>query len=65
MTLSKKAFENIGEKRENASNQHILLFQQCFQTYGSQKSSIYLLYFVVCKFFQSGPVLRSLSFGKE
>ena len=30
MTLSKKGFENIVEKEENAGNQHFLLFPQCF-----------------------------------
>ena len=29
-TLRMKAFENIVRKRENAGNQHILLFSQCF-----------------------------------
>ena len=31
-TLGKKAFENMG-KGENAGNQHILLFPQCFPTF--------------------------------
>ena len=29
-TLKKQAFENIAGKRENADNQHFLLFLQCF-----------------------------------
>ena len=38
-TLSKKPLENIEGKRENAGNQHFLLFPQCFQPYQRQKSS--------------------------
>ena len=37
MTLSKKPFENIVGRGENAGNQHFLLFQQCFQPYQKQK----------------------------
>ena len=32
-TLGKIAFENIVEKRENAGNQHFLLYPQCFLLY--------------------------------
>ena len=37
-TLTKKAFENIVEKGENAGNQHVLLFQQCFLPFAKQIS---------------------------
>ena len=37
-TLSEKILENIEEKGENAGNQHLLLFPQCFQP--DKKSSI-------------------------
>ena len=30
MTIGKKPFENIVGKRENAGDQHFLLFPQCF-----------------------------------
>ena len=33
MTLIKKPFENTVGKRENASNQHFLLYPQCFLPY--------------------------------
>ena len=33
MTLTKMTFENIVGKGENAGNQHILLFPQCFEPY--------------------------------
>ena len=38
MTLRKKAFENIVGKGENASNQHFLLFPQCFLPFLCQSS---------------------------
>ena len=34
--LSRKPFENIVEKGENAGNQHFLLFPQCFLPVHSQ-----------------------------
>ena len=36
MTLSKKPFENIEGKGENAGDQHFLLFPQCFQPFQRQ-----------------------------
>ena len=33
MTLRKRSLENTVGKGENASNQHFLLFPQCFQSY--------------------------------
>ena len=36
--LKKKAFENIVGNRENAGNQHFLLFPQCFQLFPIQIS---------------------------
>ena len=53
-TLKKKAFENIVGKGENAGDQHFLLFPQCFLPVPKQILS--LIYFVVCKCFQFGPV---------
>ena len=40
MTLKKKAFENTVGRRENAGNQHFLLFPQCFLLYQREKSSL-------------------------
>ena len=56
----KKPFENIVEKRENAGNQHFLLFPQCFLPYQrkkkkKKKKKMQLLSdkeIVVCKCFQ-------------
>ena len=39
MTLKKRAFENIVGKRENADNQHFLLFPPCFLPYLREKPS--------------------------
>ena len=39
-TLKKKPFENIVRKRENAGNQHFLLFPQCFLSFQKQISII-------------------------
>ena len=39
MTLEKKALENTVGKKENASNQHIFLFPQCFLLYHKEKLS--------------------------
>ena len=38
-TLSKKSFENIVGKGENAGNQHFLLFPPCFQSYPKKKKN--------------------------
>ena len=38
-TRSKTSLENIEGKRENAGNQHFLLFPQCFQPYQRRNSS--------------------------
>ena len=35
--FKKKVFENIVGKRENAGNQHFLLFSQCFLSYQREK----------------------------
>ena len=42
MTPRKNPFENIVGKGENAGNQHIVLFKQCFLPYQRQKSSLEL-----------------------
>ena len=55
-TLKQMAFENIVEKGENAGNQHLLLFPQCFLPFPRQISIFSHIYFVVCKCFQFGPV---------
>ena len=48
-TLSKKPFENIVEKGENAGNQHFLLFSQCFLPIPKTICFLSYIYFVVCK----------------
>ena len=40
-----KAYENIVGKGENAGNQHVLLFQQCFQPNLREKSAFELRLF--------------------
>ena len=44
--LHKKAFENIVVKGENASNQHFLLFPQCFLPFPIQISIFQLHFFL-------------------
>ena len=57
MTLGKKPLEKIVGKGENAGNQHFLLFPQCFLPLENQVSIFFCyIYFVVCKYFQFGPV---------
>ena len=46
MTLGKMPFENIVGKRENAGNQHFLLFPQYFKPFSNQ-ISIFLVTFVL------------------
>ena len=41
MTLRKQLFQNIVRKRENAGNQHVLLFTQYFLLYGRRISPIH------------------------
>ena len=50
--MKKKPFQNIVGKGENTGNQHFLLFNP------SQKELLILayIYFVVCKYFEYGPV---------
>ena len=52
--------ENFVGKGENAGNQHFLLFPQCFfnSLIGKKKNQISYFNFVVCKFFQFGPVQK-------
>ena len=64
MTLSKKPFENIEGKGENAGYQHFLLFPRCFQPF--QRQIIVLSTFTL----SSANALNLdqsviLSFGKE
>ena len=53
MTLTENPFKNIVGKGENAGN-----VPQCFLPYQRQKSSLELLYYVVCKCFQFGRVVN-------
>ena len=43
-TLSKRPFEKIVGKGENAGNQHFLLFPQCFQPYQRQITPFKLIF---------------------
>ena len=45
MNLTRKAFENIVGKEENAWSQHFLLFRPCFPTLKKQILSFWLYIF--------------------
>ena len=66
MTLYKKPPENIVGNKENAGNQHFLLFQQCFQPFSKKKNIRFLVTFILLS---SNPFnldrSQILSFGKE
>ena len=56
-TVTKEAFEKILGKRENARNQHFLLFlQNVFYPVKNKFEFLSHIYSVVCKSFKSGPV---------
>ena len=59
MTLTKRAFENIEGKGENAGNQHFLLFPLCFLSHQKQ-TALFEPYFS-CRL-QMLPVWTSLKF---
>ena len=59
--LKQRTLENIVGKRENHSNQHFLLFTQCFLPYEKQNSSLLLSSTNVFNFAKA----KILSFGKE
>ena len=65
MTLSKKPFENIEEKRENACNQHFLLFPQCFIPYENTKIIILSISIMSSANAFNLDQSKILSFGKE
>ena len=51
MTLKQGALEEIVGKGEDAGDQHLLLFPQCFLPYQSQKYSFSNIKIVFCKYF--------------
>ena len=65
MTLSKKPFENIVGKGENAGIQHFLLFPQCFRPFPKHISTFQShLFFLSANAFNLGQT-RIFSFSKE
>ena len=60
--MKQRAFENIVEKGENASDQHFLLFPECFPTYQGQKSSKTRLSAITINLKMLSA--KSVSFGK-
>ena len=64
-TMRKKPSENIVGKGENASNQHFLLFAQCFLPNQLHQSSIELHLKCQLQLLSNWDWSKILSFGKE
>ena len=65
MTLTKKAFENIVGKGENADNQHFLLFPQCFLSVTKKKINFWIKIILSSANAFNLDQAKYLSFGKE
>ena len=63
--LTKKSFENIVGKRENAGNQHFLLFSQCFLPFPKQISIFSVIFILLSANAFNLDQSKILSFGKE